>query len=222
MATPFLLFSPLSPSYAFTPSDNMISVKLDGGRSRLRRDQLAGDGLIEANWILDRGEYTTFMGFFRERIQDCSRDFRCNLVLDVNASVPYVCRCISRPKLTSQSGNAFYVSATLEVTPNPTRSFTLFLQNVATPQIVDAGTVDYIGDLTDFPTGRDVILTGTKDLVTGITINLDGQYTLNTAPNTFTRTLLNAAIINPGWTTLNATAPQAYFPTSGAAILVPL
>lgn len=223
MATPLLTLDPVSDGYSYSPENNIVVTKLDGGPSRRRRDFINNTCTVNAQWVLDQGQYTLLMGFFRERVQFGSKQFRMNLVSDVNVLCPHLCFTGGQmPQLTQQRGNAFWVSCTLEVTPNPTKSFSLFLQNVAVPQMVDAGTVDYSGDLSAFPTTRSVLLTGTSATVSGTPINLDGTYTIATAPNIGTRTFgAGAAVINPQWTVLNGLGPQAYFPATGAAILLP-
>lgn len=224
MTTPLLGIDPVSDGYSFTPANEVIEVKLDGGVSRRRKDLINSTHVVNAQWILDQGQYTQLMGFFRENVKRGSTPFRMNLVSDANVSMPHVCNTLGGvPKLTQQRGNAFWVSCTVEVTPNPICAFTLFLQNVTVAQFVNAGNSFYTGDLSDFPVGRQVLLTGTTGVASGVTLNLDGTYTIATAPNAFTRTLgASAPAINPQWTTLAGTGAQSYFPGFGAAILIPL
>lgn len=223
MATPFLSYMPVRDSYTFTPAYNVRETKLDGGPSRKRLDFLGGTHTITPTWILDKGNYTAFMAFFRERVQYGSRLFRMNLLSDFAFVMPHLCTPIGGlPKLAQQSGDAYFVSGAFEVVPNPTKTHSLFLNNVTSPRLIDAGTVDYAGELLEFPVGRSVLLTGTTYTDDGLTINLDGTYTIDSAPNDFTRLLLNAAVVNPDWTVLNTLIPQQYNPLLGAAVLVPL
>lgn len=222
MATPFLNYMPVRDSYTFTPAYNTIETKLDGGASRIRRDKINGNQTITPTWILNKGQYTAVMGFFRERVQHGSRPFRMNLLTDVAFVMPYVCRVVGGcPKLVQQSGDAYFVSGTLEVTPNPTKSHSLFFNNVTSPRLIDAGTIDYVGEMLEFPVGRSVIITGADYTDDGITINLDGTYTINSAPDDATRLLTNAAVVNPAWTTLNTLTPQSFNNPEAAVILVP-
>lgn len=227
MATPFLQYAPVRDSYTLTPAYNVVETKLDGGRSRKRQDILGGTHIITPTWILNRGEYTRFMGFFRENILNSSRQFRMNLLTDFAYVMPHVCTTSGgAPKLVQQSGDAYFVSCVLEVTPNPCISFSLFLNNASgTPQITNAGTAFYTGDVSEFPIGRSVILVNTLDTASGwggVTINVDATYSIQSHPTTFTIQPLNAVAINPAWTTLNGLSPPSYFPTNGACVLVPL
>lgn len=225
MATPFLSFTPLATGYNFSPADNNVVTKLDGGQARIRRDVLGGTHTVNAQWILNRTEYTQFMAFVEEGIQDASLSFRVNLLSTTFNVVPHVVRFANgKPRLTQQSGDASYVSGVLEVTPNPTKSYTLFLQNVAIPQFVDAGTGYYAGDLSQFPVGRQVMFVDTEGTVNGTAMQLNGTYQIATAPNVFTRTFVDVAAntINPNWALLNSLPAQSYFVPAGAAILLPL
>ena len=223
MATPLLSYQPVRDGYSLTPGYNCIDIKLDGGPSRKRQDFIGEPHLLNVQWIIVKNHYSNFMAFFRERIQNGTMPFRATILGDSEVLIPNVCQCADGlPKLTQQSGDAFWLSTTLEVTPNPTKSFSLFLQNVSVEQVVDAGTVDYAGEMAQFPAGRSVVLTGTSETVSGTPINLDGTYVIDTEPNAFTRTLQNASTINSDWTVLNGTGAQSYFPTNGACILVPV
>lgn len=224
MATPFLLFTPLAPGYSFDASENNIVSKLEGGSSRIRND-ITGTHTVQAQWILNRTEYTQFQAFVEEAIQNASLPFRMNLMTTSFNVVPHICRFANgKPKLTGQSGDASYVSAAIEVVPNPTKSLTLFLQNVLIPQFIDAGTGYYSGDLSRFPVGRQVLLVDTEAIVNSVAIQLNGTYTIATSPGSSIRTFNNvvANIVNPNWAVLNGLPSQSYFVPNGAAILVPL
>ncbi len=215
MSTPILLVDPVSDAYSFIPANEIVETKLDGGQSRRRRDFISSTHTVNAQWI-------------RENTKRGSLPFRANLVNDLNLLMPHVCVTTGGlPKLVQQRGNAFWVTCTLEVFPNPTASFSLFLQYISVEQFVNAGTAFYTGDLSDFPVGRSVLLTGTAATVAGTAINLDGTYVMDSAPNAFTRTLINAHLTNSDWTVLNGLGPQSYFPGDGgtrrgAAVLVPV
>lgn len=223
MALGVLPYEPVRDSYRFQPGYNNIQVKLEGGASRVRRDVLGEVHVVTLQWILIKGQYSKFNDFFGSRIKGGSRPFKMDLLTDAEVVMPHVCRCVgSIPSLIEQKGEAFIMQGTLEVTPNPMVSFNLFLQNVSVAQFVDAGNSEFpTANLGAFAIGRDVLLTGTSDTVNGVSINLDGTYEIDTAPNAFTRTLLNAATINSDWTALNGTAAKSYFPTSGAVVLIP-
>jgi hypothetical protein len=114
MATPLFEYSPVRDSYTFTPAYDIVQTKLDGGKSRQRQDVLNGTHTITPTWVLNRGEYTRFMGFFRERLMGATLQFRMNLLTDYAFVMPHVCTCVGgAPKLHQQSGDAYFVSGTL-------------------------------------------------------------------------------------------------------------
>ena len=224
MATPVLQYQPVRDSYTFVPAYNTVESRLDGGRSRKRRDFLGGIHIITPTWILTGVQYTNFMGFFRERIIEGSGNFIGKFLSDVGVVCDHKCTLMGgMPKLTSQSGDAFFVSATLEVFPNPTRSFAIRFQNIAgTGTVIDLGTIDYPGYLSEFPIGRNALIAVSRQLVNGTTIvNLDGTYQIDTKPNASTVTLLNAASVNSDWTLLGTLSPAFTVGDIGAFILLP-
>lgn len=228
MATPVFpttINPPDQQGYQYTPGKDFIETKLDGGSSRVRRDVLGMTHMVKCCWSCTPTQYTQIMGFFRERVQGRSKLFRINLLIDIPALVPYVARLIDTPNtLTYNEGLIYKVEATLEVTPNPIKSFSLFCQRVSDNRIVDAGTVDYTGEMNEFPLARTVMLYNCIGVVDGVPINLDGTgYLISTKPTTSSIDLgATAPTINPGWTALAATTTKAFFPAAGACILLPL
>lgn len=225
MATPIIdstINPPDQSGYQYKPGETIIRQQLEGGAPRIRRDQLGAAFYITCRYTCTQQQFVQLMGFFRERIQSYTRQFRAYLMIDTPFVLPYLCTLQEEPQFTENEGLLYAVSVKYDVIPNPIKSYTLILNNVSSPRIIDAGTADYSGDLSEFPTGRTVKLVGTRQLVSGVDINLDGEYNMDTAPDSSSRTLQNAAIINPAWTTLNATSPQNYHPSGGAAILLPL
>jgi hypothetical protein len=223
MATPLLSIDPVSDGYNFTPADNVVATKLEGGASRRRTDIVGGASTVGATWIVNRTQYTELMGFFRERLQFGTRPFRMTIVSDVGITMPHVCVCFGDlPRLTRQRGNAFWVQGTFEVTPNPTRSFQLGLQSVSDDRVISSsGGGTYTAEMNDFPIGRQVILTDTDGTVNGVALDVDGTYTILGKPLESIITLVGAPAINPNWTVLRNSVSKLYFATSGACILVP-
>lgn len=228
MPTPIFEFIPtifpVRDGYQFAPADEAVVVKVDGGASRTRKDKIGGSQYVTVTWILNSSQYNHTMGFFREVTFNGTSPFRVQLLTDAGVVVPHVCICPDGPpRLVRQSGDAYWVQSALEVTPNPIRSWGLRLDNAVTPTVADNGLGVLAGDLTEFPVGRDILLANTTGTASGVTINLDGTYEINGAPSSVARTLLNAAAVNPQWTTLNGTAAQIYSPTNrqGVMILLP-
>jgi hypothetical protein len=221
---PTFLPGPEQDGYRLQRGRETISIRLDGGRSRKRRDIVGACHIAQCTWLCDHDEYTALTGFFRERLQSRSAEFLLPLLIDTAVTVNHRCTILDEPEeLASTRGRMHTVRATLEVIPNPMRGFSIICQNVADGRVVDASTSDYAGDMSEFPVGRDVLLTGCRGLSNGVALDLDGEYTIGSKPNAFSITLTNPAAVNADWTTLNGTASQALFPTNnqGACILLP-
>lgn len=215
---------PEQDGYSLRRGNDLVSIRLDGGPARLRKDSLGTPHEVTCTWLCNPVEYTVLTGFLRERVQSRSQFFRIPLLIDVPTAVNYLARVLDGPEeLQSTRGESFVVRATLEVLPNPIRSFTLSLQSVSDDRIIDGGSSDYAGDLSEFPVGRDVLLTGCQGTVNGVDLDLDGTYTILGAPGAAIRTLQSAPVVNSDWTALRATALKimGVGTTGGAAILLP-
>lgn len=221
---PTHLPGPEQDGYRLRRGRETVSIRLDGGASRVRRDVVGAAHTAECTWVCSSEEYVAITGFFRERLQSRSRLFRIPLLIDAGVTVNYLARVLDDPEeLATTRGLMHTVRATLEVLPNPIRSFGIICQNVSDARVVDNGSVDYTGDMGEFPVGRDVVLVGCRGLVNGTPIDLDGTYEIDSKPNAFTIVLDNAAAENSDWTVLNGTVSQQLFPTNqqGACILLP-
>lgn len=210
---------PDQDSYQYTPGQQMLSVQLEGGGPRLRRDYINPNHTVTCNYSCTREQYLILMGFFRERAQQFSKPFQANLVIDVPVLIPYICRLVGEPKLINVQGFLYTVQVTYSVNPNPMKSYTMFLNNVSSPRVIDAGSIDYPAEVNEFPAGRTVRITMSTGLVSGVSINLDGDYVIlaNLGGGAFT--LTNAAVINPNWALLAGTQ---YHPPNGAVVLLPV
>lgn len=225
--------TPLWPSYLPTPEqggyrvrrgNDSIAIRLDGGPARVRRDSLGTPHQVSVTFMCTEEEYTGLIGFCRERAQSRTRFFRIPLLIDVPVAVNYRARILDEPEaLESTRGLTFLVGATLEVLPNPIKSLSVICQNVDDPRVVDAGTIDYAGEMSEFPVGRNVLLTGCSGLSNSTPVSLDGTYEIASKPNAFSIELENAASVNSDWTVLNGTVSQLLTPTNnrGACILLP-
>lgn len=222
---PAFLPTPEQSGYRVARGNNRVAIRLEGGPARLRQTSLGTPHEVAATWLCDETEYTGVIGFLRERAQERTAFFRLPLLIDVPVAVPYLCRLLDEPEeLDSTEGLSFGVRATLEVVPNPIRSSTLLLQNVADARVVVGNTAQgYSPDMAEFPDGRQVLLVGCRGTSSGTPVNLDGIYTIDSHPTPESITLLNATSVNPGWSTLNGTVSQSLFPDKqgGACILLP-
>lgn len=221
---PSTLPLPEQDGYSIRRGNDLVSVRLGGGPARVRRDSLGTPHEVTCTWMCDVSEYTYLIGWFRERVQARSAFFRIPLLIDAPVAVNHLARVLDGPEeLASTRGHSFVVRATLEVMPNPIKSFTLSCQSVSDDRVIDGGSSDYAADMSEFPVGRQVLLLGCQGTVNGVDLDLDGTYTLAGAPSAGIRTLTNAPSVNADWTALRGTVNQimAVGPAGGACVLLP-
>lgn len=219
---PTRVIPPNQAGYGHKPGKQIVVEQLEGGSPRTRRDQLGAADYVTCVWSCTPAQYQYLTGFFREMINGYADQFRVNLVLDVPFLVPYLCTLMEEPELSRIDGLLYEVSAKLSVLPNPIRSFSVRFNNATLPRFIDTGTTQYAGNLSEFPVGRSVQICGSRQLVNGVDINLDGVYGITTAVSVFIREMSGAAGVNPAWTTLNGTVAQETANGFGAVILLPL
>jgi hypothetical protein len=225
--TQLLSYIPVRDSYTMIPAYNTVETRLDGGKSRKRRDFLGGVHVITPTWILKGTEYTDFMGFFREGLYDGSISFVGTFLSDVGVTCFHQCTCMGgMPKLSSQSGDTFFVSATLEVTPNPARSFGVQFLNVGGQgRVKDLGNFITTGDMSEFPIGRNVLISQsrqTQGTWGGTFVDLQGVYQIQSKPAIDTIQLLSAATVNTDWTVLGTLTPATTTRGVGVCVLLPI
>lgn len=208
--TDTLVYQPLRNGYTLEPSYPVIEVKLDGGNSRKRQDVLYTPHTATVTWILRATEYTIFQGFFRTTLKNATRPFLLDLISDIGVPTTHKCRTLGgMPKLTGQSGDAFYVSCTLEVEVNPT--FTGLIRYVEPGQIVFETDFPFlVGPFLEGDSVRIMYTEGTHP--TGSTpLNLDGVYVISSTTSDDTLTLTSPASVNSDWTTLFGLAATAEY-----------
>lgn len=222
---PDYLPTPEQDGYRLRRGAESVSIRLDGGRSRVRRDILGASHEATCTFLLDSSEYVAFEGFFREQLDARTALFRLPLLIDTPVAVNHLVRVLDDPEeLASTRGHAHTVQVRLEVLPNPMKSHSLVCENFSDPLVDDGGApIGADGDMSQFPIGRDVLLMGCSGLVDGVLISLDGTYEIASKPTVAQIELANASTVNAGWTTLGGTATRILFPTNrqGACILLP-
>lgn len=224
--TQHLSYIPVRDSYSMVPAYNTVETRLDGGKSRKRRDFLGGIHVITPTWILSGTQYTDFMGFFREGVYDGSISFIATLLTDVGVTCFHKCTVMGgMPKLASQSGDAFFVTATLEVFPNPVRTYGVeFINSAGNGQVKDFGNTITSGDMSEFPIGGTVQISQSRQTqgTWGSTfVNLEGVYQIQSRPAIDTIQLLSASGVNADWTVLGTLTPAHTTKGIGACILLP-
>ena len=121
MTIPTLALVPDSSGFSANVGDGVLSVKLDGGASRYRRNYIGSTYDVKASWILNRQEYAYMKAFFRTACNDGATPFYIKMIFEDDYLKPY--KAYWKPKTfslnNSEAGEVFYVSAELEVFPNP-------------------------------------------------------------------------------------------------------
>jgi hypothetical protein len=112
---------PDSQGYTVVDGDEVLSVKLDGGASRYRRDVLNSNSLVNCQWSLDRNEYNYARAFFKFATANGSQPFLIDLVLDeAMALTEHTAWFVpGTMQLRQQQGHLYVISAQMEVAPIP-------------------------------------------------------------------------------------------------------
>jgi hypothetical protein len=118
MPLPTLLLPPDSANYNFDEPDDMLTVQLDGGRSRSRLDKIGSATEVNVQWQISAYNYNYLKAFFRTTINRGVDPFNITLILDDAAPASYVAKFkkLSTPQI---QGLTYTVSAILEVVGNP-------------------------------------------------------------------------------------------------------
>lgn len=97
---------------------DVIAIKLDGGASRYRRDRIGSNSKVSVRWTLDPSEYRYFRMFYRFLTDKGAKPFLIDLVLDTEFPAEHTAHFIpGSVRLQEQRGQAYIVSAELEVEP---------------------------------------------------------------------------------------------------------
>lgn len=119
MPTPTLPLPPDQNSYQVQDGQTTIAVKLDGGGSRVRSDQLGAAFTITCQWTLNLKNFNYIRAFYRTSVNFGALPFFLALMLDSGGMQTYLCRFMPGTfNLVSQSGATWVVGATLEAMPD--------------------------------------------------------------------------------------------------------
>lgn len=115
--TKFVL-PPDNSSYSVTDGKQVVSVQLDGGAGRYRRDILGATSRVSCSWILGREDYKYLRSFFRTLTVSGSKPFLIDLILDEATLTEHKVYFVpDSMQLTAQKGLTYWVSAQLEAYP---------------------------------------------------------------------------------------------------------
>lgn len=113
-----LLLQPERNGYSATQGEESLRVQLDGGLGRTRRDILDAAWQVQLTFICDEEEYNYLMAFYREAAGHGALEF----TIDLYTKDATLRTCNAKfmpggPRLASQSGLAYTVTADIEVIP---------------------------------------------------------------------------------------------------------
>lgn len=109
---------PQSASYSMTDNREVVSVQLDGGAARYRRDILNATSIVNVQWVLTEVEYKYIRIFYKEIIKSGSLPFEIELI--INDSEVELHKAYIIPGsfgLKRQTGLSYTVGARLEAYP---------------------------------------------------------------------------------------------------------
>lgn len=120
MVLPTLALVPESTTFSANVGDGVLSVKLDGGASRYRRNYIGSTYDVKCSWVLNKAQYEYMKAFYRTACNDGSTPFYLKMIFEDGELKPY--KAYFKPKSLTTSGpdagQVFNVSADFEVYPN--------------------------------------------------------------------------------------------------------
>lgn len=116
-----LLLRPNSEDYSQQEGSEVISVSLDGGAARYRRDKVGATRTVNASWTMNPRQYQYWRAFWHTATKRGALPFLCDLVgEDGTGPIQHVCSFIpGSVSMPAQQGLTYSQAATLEVKPNP-------------------------------------------------------------------------------------------------------
>ncbi len=123
MTLPKLILDMDASSYTATFGDEMVSVQVAGGPSRVRRDFVGTPTIVAAQWVLSDIEYQYLMAFYRTVLVMGTLPFLMDMIIDYAEIGEFTCRLSPGTLLLNQKlGDSYMVQAQIEVTPIPTNA----------------------------------------------------------------------------------------------------
>ena len=139
MTLQFCYIPPDQNGYAFTDGKEVLSVQLDGGASRYRKDILNANVNVTVQWTVDRDQYNFLRVFYKKRTESGSLPFMIDLYLDDPYTLTtHVAHFVPGTfGLKSQKGLSFVVGATLEVKPSALSDANIYIADSQYPIIME-------------------------------------------------------------------------------------
>lgn len=113
-----LLLLPEQASYNFNPKNEVVSIDLEGGLSRSRKDVLGASAFVDCRWFLTSEQYQYFKAFYNLSAGRGALPFLIDLLLDQPFLEEFTAKFVADSfEMSDPRGLSFQVSAQLEVTP---------------------------------------------------------------------------------------------------------
>lgn len=113
-----LTLPPVSSGYAFTDVAQAVMTELEGGLSRVRRDQLGVSNIVNVQWQCKPADYLYLRNFYNSWVTQPQESFTMDLLIDTAAMVEYNCKFVpGSMRLTSVQGHRAIVTAQIETIP---------------------------------------------------------------------------------------------------------
>lgn len=113
------IIPPDSSSYSVTDGNEVVSIQLDGGAARYRRDIVGATSTVDVSWVLGHGSYKYLRSFYKGILGKGATPFLIDLILDEEFLTEHKVYFVPNSlKLDRTEANIFWVSAQLEVYPN--------------------------------------------------------------------------------------------------------
>lgn len=201
MATPLCPFVGEQSGYSAQATAPVISIGLDGGPDRIRKDAVGDPTVITCTWFLNRGDYDEWMRWFEKQAFYGSIPVLVDLVSSFFLPVRHRCTIVpGSVKTGNVRGQSYRVSARLRAEPlrheREGAVFHLGGQITVASPIVDLNV--------QFTAGGFVQVLGAQiDDEINPPVNLDGIYPITSVPDANTMNLTSANVINPDWDVLD-------------------
>lgn len=120
MALTKFIYPPESSGYTTEDPAEVITIKLDGGAPRYRRDKVGSTSKVSVRWVFDPTQYRYFRAFYHSLLGRGSEPFLIDLVLDYAEPTEHIAYFTpGTVRLAEQRGHYYGVTAELEAFPNP-------------------------------------------------------------------------------------------------------
>lgn len=107
---------PTSANYSFQDGEETLSVKLDGGASRYRRDKTGSTYLVNVSWTTSYEGYMYLRSFYLGTTSSGSVPFTIPLILDKPYLTIHTANFVPGSfSMTGKNGDSFTFTAQLEV-----------------------------------------------------------------------------------------------------------